>query len=176
MSSGVHIVLLGMKNMYILWRKCDHQVRWELFVTYKVIKFSDEISKEIYKRGMRFEMTRKEIINHINKTYKVKPEYLFDAGKTKDLKAVVFRRKSSNKWFGIIMNIKSDKVGIKSGTNIDVLNVKLDPDFVSMIKNTKGFYPAYHMNKTHWVSIIIDKVKDTKIMDLIKMSYENVEG
>lgn len=31
------------------------------------------------------------------------------------------------------------------------------------------------MNKTHWVSIIIDKVKDTKIKDLIKMSYERVE-
>ena len=114
-------------------------------------------------------MIRQEIINHINKTYKVKPEYLFSDD------TVVFRRKSSNKWFGIIMNIKSDKVGIKSDTNIDVLNVKLDPDFVAMIKNTKGFYPAYHMNKTHWVSIIIDKVKDTRIMDLIKMSYEIVK-
>ena len=114
-------------------------------------------------------MNRKEIINYINKTYKVKPEYLFSDD------TVVFRRKSSNKWFGIIMNIKGDKVGIKPDTNIDVLNVKLDPDFVAMIKNTKGFSPAYHMNKTHWVSIIIDKVKDTKIMDLIKMSYENVE-
>ena len=50
------------------------------------------------------------------------------------------------------------------------MNVKLDPELITSIKNTKGFASAYHMNKTHWVSIIIDKVKDTKIKDLIKMN------
>ncbi len=63
----------------------------------------------------------------------------------------------------------------KYKVDIDIMNVKLDPELITSIKNTKGFAPAYHMNKTHWVSIIIDKVKDTKIKDLIKMSYERVE-
>ena len=57
---------------------------------------------------------------------------------------------------------------------IDVMNVKLDPELITSIKNTKGFAPAYHMNKTHWVSIEISKVSDTKIKSLIDMSFNNV--
>ena len=57
---------------------------------------------------------------------------------------------------------------------IDAMNVKLDPELITSIKNTKGFAPAYHMNKTHWVSIEIGKVSDTKIKTLIDMSFNNV--
>ena len=57
---------------------------------------------------------------------------------------------------------------------IDVMNVKLDPELITSIKNTKGFAPAYHMNKTHWVSIEIGKVSDTKIKTLIDMSFNNI--
>ena len=58
--------------------------------------------------------------------------------------------------------------------DIDVMNVKLDPELITSIKNTKGFAPAYHMNKTHWVSIEIGKVSDIKIKALIDMSFNNV--
>ena len=38
----------------------------------------------------------------------------------------------------------------------------------------KGFYPAYHMNKKSWVSIILnDTVPDGDIQSLIRNSYEN---
>lgn len=57
--------------------------------------------------------------------------------------------------------------------DIDVMNVKLDPELITFIKNTKGFAEAFHMNKTHWVSIGIGKVSDTKIKTLIDMSYNN---
>ena len=57
---------------------------------------------------------------------------------------------------------------------MDVMNVKLDPELITFIKNTKGFALTYHMNKTHWVSIEIGKVSDTKIKTLIDISYNNV--
>ena len=62
----------------------------------------------------------------------------------------------------------------KYKVDIDVMNVKLDPELITSIKNTKGFVPAYHMNKTHWVSIEIGKISDTKIKTLIDMSFNNV--
>lgn len=62
----------------------------------------------------------------------------------------------------------------KYKVDIDVMNVKLDPELITSIKNTKGFAPAYHMNKTHWVSIEISKVSETKIKTLIDMSFNNV--
>ena len=54
------------------------------------------------------------------------------------------------------------------------MNVKLDPELITSIKNNKGFAQAYHMNKTHWVSIEIGKVSDKKIKTLIDMSYNNI--
>ena len=62
----------------------------------------------------------------------------------------------------------------KYKVDIDVMNVKLDPELITFIKNTKGFAEAFHMNKTHWVSVEIGKVSDTKIKALIDMSYNNV--
>lgn len=37
----------------------------------------------------------------------------------------------------------------------------------------KGFYPAYHMNKEHWITIFLDgSVDDEKILSLIDISYD----
>ena len=113
-------------------------------------------------------MTRNEIIKFIKKEFNVEPSYLF-ADDT-----IVFKNK--DKWFGIIMNVSRCRV-YKKGTDtipIDILNVKFDPKFINSIKHTNGFAPAYHMNKKHWLSIIIKEVEKEKIKTLIKTSYENV--
>mgnify|MGYP002421783608 CR=1 FL=1 len=37
----------------------------------------------------------------------------------------------------------------------------------------KGFYPAYHMNKEHWNTIIVDeKVDENLVKELIEQSYQ----
>ena len=113
-------------------------------------------------------MTRVEIIKFIKKEFNVEPSYLF-ADDT-----VVF--KNQNKWFGVIMNVPRYRV-IKKDTDtipIEILNVKLSPEFIESIKYTRGFAPAYHMNKNHWLSIILNEVENEKIKTLIKMSYGNV--
>lgn len=113
-------------------------------------------------------MTRKEIVKFVSKEFNVEPLYLFDDD------TVVFKNKK--KWFGIIMNVSRCFVykNLDDTTPIDVMNVKLEPEFVNGIKNTKGFAPAYHMNKKHWVSIVISEVDSGKIKSLIKMSYQIV--
>lgn len=36
-----------------------------------------------------------------------------------------------------------------------------------------GFFPAYHMDKTHWITVALDgTVSDDDIMMLLDMSYE----
>ena len=62
----------------------------------------------------------------------------------------------------------------KYKVDIDVMNVKLDPELITSIKDTKGFASAYHMNKTHRISVEISKVSDKKIKNLIDMSYNNI--
>ena len=72
------------------------------------------------------------------------------------------------------MNIKRSKLDNGSG-NVDVINIKLDPDEIVDLLHKKGFYKAYHMNKKSWISIVLDNtLDDNNIFKLICKSYDNV--
>lgn len=101
----------------------------------------------------------------INK-YKVTPEFLWEKSPTDG----VFRNPKSEKWFGLIMNIDKSKIVPKQTGEIEILNLKLDD---INYQKYKGIYPAYHMNKKSWVSIILDDtLTDEEIMKLVDISYE----
>lgn len=88
-------------------------------------------------------------------------------------KAGVFRHADNAKWFALIMRVERGKVE-KSDDNglIDALNVKIDGSRRDEILKIDGVYPAYHMNKKSWVTIILDDaVRDDVIADLISVSY-----
>ena len=100
----------------------------------------------------------------INK-YKVTPEFLWKKYPTFG----VFRNPVSKKWFAIIMNIDKSKIIPNQNGEIEILNLKLDD--INYLKQ-KGFYPAYHMNKKSWVSIILDgTLSDEQIMHFVNISY-----
>ena len=114
-------------------------------------------------------MHREDVIEYIKETYEIIPEYLFKS----DPECCVFRHLHSKKWFGIIMNISADKVGLEADTYIDVLNVKCDPEMVAVLNCQSGFAPAYHMNKKHWLTILLDGgVSNEQIAQLLDISYE----
>ena len=54
------------------------------------------------------------------------------------------------------------------------LNVKVRPDWSHvLISHFESVVPAYHMNKRHWVSVILDgKMEDEEIVRLIEESYD----
>ena len=116
-------------------------------------------------------MTRAEIKKYIKQKYKVESVALWA-----DYPNYIVFRNEKKKWFGIIMDVPYNKVYRNSNKDyiIDVMDVKLDPELITSIKNTKGFAPAYHMNKTHWVSIEISKVSASKFKNLIDMSFSIV--
>lgn len=83
----------------------------------------------------------------------------------------VFKHKITKKWYGIIMNVKRCKITCGDDL-IDVLNVKIDEEKVKRLIEEDYFYPAYHMNKKYWISIILDNsICDEQIMELINESY-----
>ena len=84
----------------------------------------------------------------------------------------VFRNKDTKKWYGIIMNIDKHKI-IKNATGkVDILDIKLEPLKIENLLSKTGFFPAYHMNKKSWITIILDDtLTDDTIMELIHESY-----
>ncbi len=83
-----------------------------------------------------------------------------------------FRNKDSKKWYGIIMNIDKSKLFKKSTGEVEIIDVKLEPNEIEYLLKQDGFYPAYHMNKKSWITVILDNtISDEEIMRLIDKSY-----
>lgn len=110
-----------------------------------------------------------EINNLIFNEFSVSPEFLFI--KFPDIS--VFRHKNNKKWFAIIMSVQQNKLGFQGNEKVDLLNIKLSPLEIDLLKNQPGFLPAYHMNKKHWLSIKLNNTLSSKmILELIERSFE----
>lgn len=113
-------------------------------------------------------MTRDEIFDWVKKEYGTIPEYQW----VKFQNYAVLRNKD-DKWYGIIMDVPKNKFGIDSDDIVDVIDVKADKMLIDMLAGTPGFYRAYHMNKSRWISIFLDgTVADETIKNMIADSYE----
>ncbi len=43
-----------------------------------------------------------------------------------------------------------------------LLNLKLKPEQVEIMLDTKGVIPAYHMNKKHWLTVLVNETELTE--------------
>jgi predicted DNA-binding protein (MmcQ/YjbR family) len=85
----------------------------------------------------------------------------------------VFRHKKSGKWFGLLMTVEKNKLGINAAGTVEILNVKAEPEIISILTKGNGYLPAYHMNKSHWVTVLLDgTVTGEQIKKLLQDSYD----
>ena len=96
-------------------------------------------------------MTRQELFTWIRQQYGTEPEYPWH-----DRNAVL-RHKDNNKWYGVVLEVSADKLGLPEAGIVDVLNVKSDPLLIGSLRQQYGYFPAYHMNKEKWLSIQLGK-------------------
>jgi len=112
---------------------------------------------------------RSEIFDYAEKKYNSKPDYPFK----KYRHYAVLRHPDNDKWFGLVMNVSRDKLGLEGGGEIDVLDIKCHPVKVDDLKAKPGFRPAYHMNKEHWLTAVLDgSVSKEEIFALLDESYD----
>ena len=68
-----------------------------------------------------------------------------------------------------------DKPGLSGGGCVDILNVKCDSVLIGSLLAEAGFFPAYHMNKNTWISVLLDEtVPDERIFPLLAWSFDSV--
>ena len=84
----------------------------------------------------------------------------------------VFKNPDSEKWYALILSIDKSKLDKKLFGEIEVVNIKLDEDKIQRLLKQKGFYPAYHMNKKSWITIVLDDtVNDDVLFHLLDESH-----
>ena len=66
----------------------------------------------------------------------------------------------------------ASRLGICEDAPIEILNLKCEPILTGSLTDGCHIFPAYHMNKTHWISVRIDNgLQEDKLFFLIDMSY-----
>lgn len=117
-------------------------------------------------------MKKEEIFEYVQKQYGTVPEYLWK----KSPDSAVLRHKNG-KWYAVFMQVKRSSLGLDGDELEDIMDVKCDPEMTSMIIQTYGFLPGYHMNKQHWITILLDgTVSDAKTLDFLDMSYDLIDN
>ncbi|MFC0323827.1 MmcQ/YjbR family DNA-binding protein [Gallibacterium melopsittaci] len=113
-------------------------------------------------------LTQQTLFQYLLERYQSKPENLF----LKHPDYAVFRHHLTQKWFALFMLVPAGKLGLKSSEIKPILNIKLHPEFIDILRQQTGYYPAYHMNKQHWISIDLTQVNDlNELIPLIEDSY-----
>ena len=72
-----------------------------------------------------------------------------------------------------MIDVQRDKLVLHGDEYVDVINLKVDDMFFGdMLIRQNGILPAYHMNKQHWITVLLDgTVPNDKVFDLINMSF-----
>ena len=106
-------------------------------------------------------MKWEEIFEYVNKQYGSIPEYLWRSSP----ESAILRHKNG-KWYAAIMRVEKSKLGLKEDGEVEIINVKCEPDMVDLLTQTYGFLPGYHMNKKYWITMLLDgSVSEAKILD-----------
>jgi len=89
--------------------------------------------------------------------------------------AMGFMVEDKGKWYGLMMEVPLQKLGVTSQANALILNVKIHPEDKERLITTDGIYEAYHMNKKHWISIALNVCSDDALVkECIYTSYKCV--
>lgn len=81
----------------------------------------------------------------------------------------------NEKWFALVMRLKYKQLGLTGDEEVWVVNMKADQVEIPNLIDHKSIFPAWHMNKKHWITVFLTAVTDfEKLCELTLKSYELV--
>lgn len=113
-------------------------------------------------------MTKQSFLSYCSGTYGTSPDYPFD----ETFETAVLRHADNRKWYAVVMHVSRCKFGFDSDEVVDVVNLKLPVEMFGSFGAADGVYPAYHMNKLHWVSVLLPDVPEDVVPFLVNVSFE----
>ena len=116
-------------------------------------------------------MTKQEFFEMCSSSYLTQPDSPFDDW----MESAVFRHADNKKWYAIALRVSRRKFGLDSDEVIDVVNLKLPIEMFGSFGVADGVYPAYHMNKLHWISVLLPDAPNDVVQFLLNASFETTK-
>lgn len=110
-----------------------------------------------------------KIIDYVRDTYGDELEFLW----TKFPDNAVWRRKDNNKWYGVILTVSRNKLGLSSNEVAEIIDLRLEKEQMPETVDYERYFPGWHMNKKSWYTMILDNsVSTEEICRRIDESYK----
>ncbi len=114
-------------------------------------------------------MNRDLLISLLRSEYDTDPDFPWQD----DSISAVFRHASNRKWFALLTAVPRDRLGLTGDGSVDIVNLKCSPLLADSIRQSAGVLPAWHMNRTHWVTVLLDgTASDETLLFLLEQSYQ----
>ncbi|MET3558497.1 putative DNA-binding protein (MmcQ/YjbR family) [Streptococcus rupicaprae] len=94
-----------------------------------------------------------------------------------------FRHPANQKWYLLAMTMPFGKLDLgqeiystdQLAASVEVVNLKINPTDKGSLLAKPSIYPSYHMNKTHWVTVVLNGgLPDEELFDLVTTSRQLV--
>ncbi|MBR4321482.1 MmcQ/YjbR family DNA-binding protein [Treponema sp.] len=81
----------------------------------------------------------------------------------------------NEKWFALVMKVKYRQLGLTGEEEVWVVNMKAPDDKIPSLIDKASVFPAWHMNKKHWITVLLTAATDFEnLCQLTEISYELV--
>lgn len=114
-----------------------------------------------------YAMNQQEFLFYCLDTYSTVADHPFEG----DFETAVLRHQDNRKWYALVMRLPRRKFGFDSDEMIDVVNLKLPLEMFGSFSVKDGVYPAYHMNKLHWISLLLPDASEELVQFLTEASF-----
>lgn len=139
---------------------------------YRVRQEAENLVRDVVENCFFDSDVRSRLLSYVKERYGTEQENLRVIYKD----YCTLREHGTKKWYGLFMRIPWTSLHVERKGMTEVLNVKADPEEIQRLIDHDRYFPAYHMDKVHWISILLDKETD---MDAAKRmldeSYALVE-
>lgn len=127
--------------------------------------FLEQICKDCYENDVFKHQKTQAIVLHLYQKYGESLEFLWE----KFSNNAIIRRQDNKKWYAAFMVVPKNKITGKSNQPAEILVLRAkDPE---VLFDQKHFFPAYHMNKKNWLTVLIDdELNETSIFPLLDES------
>lgn len=116
-------------------------------------------------------MTREDVLRYVRERFGTVP----DAPFADSPDSLVLRHADGGRWYGLLAMVERERLGLTGG-KVDILNVKCDPLMVDALCTQPGFARAWHMNKTHWLTIVLDDAADVEQVEWLISESHRLTG
>lgn len=110
-----------------------------------------------------------KLIAYVREKYGDELEYLWE----KSPNNAVWRRKDTAKWYGVLLTLSRRKLGFPSDEAVEIVDLRSDPAMLEQRIDHQRYFPGWHMNKKHWLTILLDgSVPIDEIFYRVDESYQ----